>query len=331
VISCATVPSSATAVWTGSALAPSGAVHLLWAGRVGVGRLAVLQAADDRRGPLAAVVADHDESYRHPRLHLYTVSPLARSGVPMLAVPYDGNLDIPGLAPGPGSQVVQLLTAPDVERVDQRRMLAEGVPPVRRPVFTGEPLAFGMSQPWLDLTGQRPATAVRAYRHGRVVFVGLLGQGLQPAPVEPRLVPPPANWAGLSASVDSLTNADDDLWWAQVCQEPDPRVATTWSSTSPLAPGLRLEHVTCRARDVGGAFLSGTGDDVRWLPAGGIAVNGSSTAYVLSLDRSAGQATFVVVGSTAVRSITIGSHRFGRIAVIRAPNLSRVIVSDKAG
>ena len=110
---------ASTAIWRRSKHPPGGRVYVLYAGRIGDGRIAVLQAAS-ATGAHVAVVADHDVTFRHPKLKLDVVAALPRGDVPVLTVPYDGNLGIPGLTTGPGSRVLQALAAPSIDQVDER-------------------------------------------------------------------------------------------------------------------------------------------------------------------------------------------------------------------
>jgi hypothetical protein len=321
---------SAAALWRSSPGGPTGRVHLLWAGHVGVGRLVVLQARSADSG-LVAVVADHDVSFRHPVLRLDASAPMRSADLPFLTIPYDGNLNIPGLQPGPGSRVVQLLTAPDVTRVEQRRVLDAQLLPGRRPPFTVEPLAQGMSQPWLDLTGQRPATAVRVTRRGRrAPGVSLLDEGLLPVTAAPVVVSAAGDWAGLHVPADQPTLTDDALWWAQDCRRPNLRMTPLWGSTSSPSAGLRVELVDCATQFTTLAVLRSAGSAVEWL-SGGDFSGPAVEAYGFAVS-SPGPPLTVVVGSSRVRSIVIGASRIpGRVAVAAGRSPRRVAAFDAGG
>lgn len=101
----------ATAAWrrsTRAAHQPGPQVYVVWAGRLGAGRLALLQARGlDGRAQLAQV------AQRGKLLELAAEQELTDPAVPALAVNYDGNLDgALGLSPGAGASIMQLLLSP---------------------------------------------------------------------------------------------------------------------------------------------------------------------------------------------------------------------------
>ena len=253
-------------MWATAIGLPLAEVHVLWAGHVGVGRLVVLQALT-HRGPAIAVVADHDVTFRQPRLHIDEIDLLPSTKVPFLAVPYDGNLNIPGLEPGPGSRVVQLLTAPDVTAVEQRRVLVDESLPLARPAYVFEPLADGLSEPWLDLSGQRPDTVVLVRRNQARTLIELLQEGMVPLATAPDVTAAPAGWTGLDNRIAVSTLADDALWWAQVCRAANVPVAPIWSSDSGASAGLRVEMYSCPGHDPVVVGVTGTGANFTWLRA----------------------------------------------------------------
>jgi hypothetical protein len=313
--------------------APTGKVFVLYAGRVGVGRIAVLQSLFPQggNGPIGmvAVVADHDVSFRHARLRLDLVSALPRPQTPALAVPYDGNLNIPGLVAGPGSRVEQLLVAPDVERVQERDL--RGPLLETRPPFVTRPLTFGMSEPWLDLTGTGPSTAVRVSRSGAAPFTGILSAGaLQPLEVDSAATPPAPEWSGLPRTFPQSALRDDVLWWAQVCGLPAPDVQLVWVGRVPAftAP-VRLEIVRCPGSILNAEFITG-------VAAGTLAVaqkTGDADAYAAELvPPSLGHSTVVVVGSARVARIDVGDVRTdGRVAAVPVEQGGLVHVVTAAG
>jgi hypothetical protein len=322
---------AATSLWRTSAQPPAGRVFVLYAGRVGIGRLAVLQALGADGRALLAVAADHDVTFGHPRLRLDAVAPLPRTDVPLLTVPYDGNLEIPGLTSGPGSRVLQLLVGPGIDHVDERDSRASpGQQP--RPDFTDRTLSDGLSDAWLDLSGPLPDTAVRAYRHGHLVFTGLVQQhALQPVPLAARPVPPPARWSGLPRDLQVPAWTDDVLWWAEICRAPDVEVSLVWTGDVPDITGpVRLELVTCPGRPREARWVSGIG-------AGALSFfdrgTGGVDAYVMLLPTaSAAGPAVVVIGSTEVAAIEVeGRNVAGRVAVGRLGRTGEVLAFDARG
>jgi hypothetical protein len=88
---------------------PSDDVYLLWAGRIGAGRVVVLQSIATDGKPSVAQVAEHGDP---AVLTLDLVAHLPATAPPALALTYDGNLNMPSLAPGAGAALIELLTAP---------------------------------------------------------------------------------------------------------------------------------------------------------------------------------------------------------------------------
>lgn len=321
----------ATRLWQASATPPQGHVYVLYAGRVGVGRLVVMQAKTAPGSAAVAVVGDHDVTYRHPRLRLDAVAPLLRTDVPVLAVPYDGNLNIPGLTAGPGSQVDQLLVAPGVERVDERSI--RGRITGERPKFVAQPLSHGLSDPWLNLIRQRQVTAVRAFRSDGRRFVGLLtGRAVQPLPLDGVATAPPPRWRGLPHTFPLSGLADDVLWWAQVCGTPAPYTSLIWAGGAPGFPtAVRLELVRCEQVTTA-HFLTGISDNAVELAADRGAGAGPVAFAGLVEPTSPAPLSVIVVGSRQVRSIHTGSRRIqGRVAVFRATDAGRLWVVRRNG
>jgi hypothetical protein len=323
---------SATSLWRASDRKPQGKVYALYAGRVGDGRLAVLQALGLDGRPLVAIVADHDVTFNRPRLRLDLVAPLPRTDVPVLTVPYDGNLEIPGLTSGPGSRVLQALVAPGIDQVDERSLRA---PPdtVRRPGFTQLELDDGLSEPWLDLSGSLPDTLVRAFRHGRQVFIGLVARSaVQPRSTAAAMRPPPMAWARLPAGRDPATMTDDILWWQQVCHSPGTSVSLVWAGrVRAVTTPVRLEFVQCPGSRLTARWLDGGTQGAQWIGLG--SATADALAAVVPPD-SLGPSTLVVVGSLPVEAIDVaGTVTPGRVAraLIKGTEPAAVVVHDRDG
>lgn len=111
---------AATALWrAGRTLdgapvpTPAADVRVLWADKIGSGRVVVLQALGTDGRPYVAQASEHDEP---AELGLDTVDELPDDLPVALAISYDGNIDLPGAVPGRGSALVQVLRSPvDVE------------------------------------------------------------------------------------------------------------------------------------------------------------------------------------------------------------------------
>jgi hypothetical protein len=306
---------AASALWSRSVHPPRGRIYLLYAGKVGTGRLAVLQAVGSDGQPRVAVVGEHDRTVTNPRLRLDVVAGLPRTDVPLLTVPYDGKPDIPGRTTAPGARVLQALAAPGIDQVEERSSRTpdasitggasvSSVRPGFRPVL----LRGGLTEPWLDSSGSLPFTAVRAFAHGEVTFTGLVDpHGVQPRPVGSRLAPASARWAGLPADMQPQTLADDVLWWAETCRGGDATVSLVWSGDVRAVPTVvRLELVRCSGEPLTARWVKGGTDGAQWIAES----VGPAAAYAVVVPPdSLAPATLVVVGSTAVRELDIGGVR----------------------
>jgi hypothetical protein len=311
-------------------LPPPGRIYVLWAGRVGVGRLVVLQARDAARTPVIAVVADHDVTFRHARLHLDVVIPIAQPDPAVVLIPYDGNLNVAGLQAGPSQQVLQLLVRPGVDFVDERSSTAPVTVPSLRPQFRAPGLTSGMSEPWLDVYGDQPTTAVRAWSRGRVVFTGLVqpaggGSGLRAVAVQPAVTDPPAAWSGLPRVLAPQLLDDDALWWAQVCHDPRPVLSLVWADPA-SATRSRMEFVRCAGGSWAAQYVGDRAAGTEW---GFTRVLGSTAAVIGRLPRTE---LLVVVGDRSVATVVVGTNRFvGRTFVGPWPTSAPVHVLDARG
>ena len=315
---------AATRLWRGAPSGPTGPVYVLWAGKVGVGRLAVLQAKDPTGAPAVAVVADHDVTFGHARLHLDLVAPLPRDP-PLLLSPYDGNLNVAGLQSGPGQQVLQALVRPGLDRVDERGSNEAISVPSLRPAFHVRGITAGLSEPWLDVRGDQVTTAVRAWEAGQVVFTGLAGAGVSAVPVTPTTADPPPAWSGLPRGLRVDVLIDDGLWWAQVCHDPRPSVSLVWADPTSTNRS-RMEFVSCPGGQWSAQFVTEGSTGTEWAFT---RVLHTTAAVVGRLPRTE---LLVVVGDRSVATIQLGSNRFvGRTFVGPWPASRPLHVLDAHG
>jgi hypothetical protein len=290
----------------------------------------VLQALDAGGAAQVAVVADHDVSYRHPRLRVDLVAPLTGTDIPALAIPYDGNLNIPGLSAGPGSRVEQVLVAPGVVRIEERDVPNNATD--ERPTFQNRPLTDGMSDPWLDLTGTQASTAVRFIAADDSVRLGLVEPGsVQLTPIVPAAEAPPLRWSGLPRDFPVTALRDDVVWWTQQCREPTVSVQLVWVGNAPGFPApVRVEFVRCPGGNLAVEALTGVGGGTRLVNQ----AIGEADAYAMSLApaTSLGRATVLIIGSTRVDSIAVGDEAVtGRVLQRPALVSGPVQVFDAAG
>ena len=103
----------AARVWRDATGPPAGAglesVHALWAGTIGSGRVAILQAVGDDGTGYLAQVADHGQT---GGLRFDAQEPLGSTRPTALVVNYDGVSDVPLLRPGSGSALLRLVLPP---------------------------------------------------------------------------------------------------------------------------------------------------------------------------------------------------------------------------
>jgi hypothetical protein len=317
----------ATGVWSRQGPA-HGAAHPLWAGEIGRGRLVVLQAQSST-GLLLAVIGDESGRDKVARLAVQSVRPMPDTRTPMIAVPYGGNLGLLGLEGGAGAAIVQMLTAPRVDKVVERHFAGSSD---RRAPFVVHPVRDGMSTPWVDvaLGGGVPSTAVFAYGDGQLLYRGILGRRLELATVQGHVRGPTARWAGLpTGGTDPGGLADDFLWWAQTCHGRTPVVRIAWTGRAPgsVTP-LRLETYRC-----GGSgravFLTGYYEGVRTFDVDRL---GRPFYLTQLVPAGGGPMSFVLVGSRDVAGFRVGGERHqGRVAVVPFRDAGPVAAFDRHG
>jgi hypothetical protein len=237
------------------------------------------------------------------------------------------------LQAGPGSAVVQLLVRPGIDRVDERSLADYAGAGTPRPAFVARPVQAGLTQPWLNLTFGRGATAVRLWQRGRTVFTGLVAGAAQAVPVRPRFVPVPPAWTGMAGEVGPADRAEDGLWFAQVCSRPDPELAETYAG-APTGDPVRLLLVRCRpgstlvAELVGGSATS-LATPVTWLGAQPV-----STVPAVAVALGTRSPVLLVVGTRDVVAVRAGGRSVaGRVAVLPLRLLARgdAVVVDRSG
>lgn len=277
-------------------------VYVLYAGRIGVGRLALLQALDQRGIGRVGLVADHDVAFNKAVLGLDVDASLPVKPPSLLLVPYDGNLGLPGLQPGPGSRLLQVLVAPGVDEVAKRGGNAPQNAP--RPGFVALRITRGLSEPWLDLSGQQVVTALRAYRAGGPVSVGLVptGNRLDLEPVRIRVQRPPTGWTPTGLPVAPDVARDDALWLAQTGDGADVSVAPVWSAVGPPLGGpVRLELL---------------GDGRSAAVFDGV---GAGAQLVVRFSEAADAYAGWVTTPTCLCAVAVGSDRVARLLVGTPP------------
>jgi hypothetical protein len=156
--------SAASRIW------PARHTHALFLGRVGFGRVAVLEGIAANGVPTIAVVGEHGPG--RGELRVVQTGPLIDPHIPVLAFAYDGNLQMPGLVPAWPAAYIQLLVAPTITSVAER--LANGPEPAiasRVALLDRD----GLSEAWLSVPDGNARGTVQAYVHARLVFEGLVG------------------------------------------------------------------------------------------------------------------------------------------------------------
>jgi DNA-directed RNA polymerase specialized sigma24 family protein len=100
-------------VWRSAPDGPDDEVYVLWAGVIGDGRVALLQAARPDGTPAVAQVSERGQP---PAVVLDRVEPLPGepNAVRALAVSYDGNTSLTNLTPGRGAQLLSLVLEPEL-------------------------------------------------------------------------------------------------------------------------------------------------------------------------------------------------------------------------
>jgi hypothetical protein len=303
-----------------------GTAHPLWAGQIGRGRLVVLQALSPA-GPAVAVVGDETDKDGVARLKVQSIRPLPDRHTPMLAVPYGGNLGLLGLEGGAGAAIVQMLTAPGVDKIVERHFAGSSD---RRSPFVSHPVTSGMSTPWVDvaLGGGVPSTAVTAYRSGRLLYRGILGRRLDLTPVDGHIVDPPAVWTGLPrAGTDGDTLTDDFIWWAQTCHGRPTVMQLLWTGQAPgIGTSVRLETYQCGTGRGHAVFLTGVSDGVRVFAVDKV---GPPVYPAELVPVVGGPASLVLVGSQDVAAYRVDGRRVpGRVVVVPLQQAAKIDALD---
>ncbi len=151
----------ATKVWQGELERLSGTsldqVYPVWAGSIGSGRIALLQAVGSDGTPRIAQVAEHGEG---ATLRLDSQDVIGPTRPRALVINYDGNVDIPMLRPGRGSAVLRLLLPPNTENVSLLRRIRD-TPTVGEDNWERLPHSSeGLTATWLHLDSRSPGGSV---------------------------------------------------------------------------------------------------------------------------------------------------------------------------
>lgn len=259
----------AVAVWRAgklvdgrSADVPADAAYVVWAGRIGLGRVVLVQAVSADGTPLVAQVSEHGDP---PAFALDVVEEIPASEPVALAVTYDGNLDIPGLGAGDGASLVQLLQAPPA---DEQVQTLWRQPPLgaddELELFEFPP--DGMGETFLHLgSGQDPGASV--------VIAGTIG-----------------GRAGIAGTVEVLP------------RHLIPRApAVQLADGAPWGPSGRIDGGEYRDALFAAAAIVGTNDaTVREVASGAGEVDGARfSARLLEVVRDADSAFLVLVARDA--------------------------------
>ena len=214
-------------VWR--ARTPVRSAHALYLGRVGLGRVAVLEGLV-AGAPVVAVVGEHGRSTM-PTLSLDASGALPNPGVAFLGVAYDGQVHLPGLTPAPPAAYLQVLAAPDVSRVERRT--ARG--------YVSLAVRGGLSAPWLHLGEGNSRGVVRAFVRDDLSFEGLLPAD-SPVPVRVAVTRAEPPWPPVGSPGDDSQLHDDALLFAALEGWPALEAALLWAGVLPDGTPARIVY-----------------------------------------------------------------------------------------
>ena len=145
---------SGSAVDAATVVVPDGEIYVLWADRIGAGRVVIMEAVGTDGKPYVAQVSEQGDP---PALGLDTVDLLPAEQPIALAVTYDGNLEIPGLTPGRGSSLIQLLPGPAEENSDLLGLWRYEPSFADNVLERLDPKPSGMTETFLQVDSSNPA------------------------------------------------------------------------------------------------------------------------------------------------------------------------------
>lgn len=296
----------AGAVWRASAdpdQQPGDDVHVLWAGPVGTVAVALLQSVGEDGVPRVAQVTESVVPRSvNPGPLLLTSTAVVERQPPFVVVSYGGGLDLPGALDDPGTELLQVLPAPELSGDGVTLQRLQGT---RFGRLVMQP--DGLSEPWVYAPRLNPAGAVLMAVRTQGVDPGVLESGLitpdriLPDPTPVQVVPSswgqlrrplPEDYLDAYAALTSLDRTSGRVAVLGSTQTPDGRAALV--EVRPRGPG-RAVVVT---------VASGEGRPVVSEPRPSLAPDEivlgavrSLTGDVLAVAAGPPEATFLVLGA----------------------------------
>jgi hypothetical protein len=299
----------------GIAAPPFHARHVLYAGTVGEGRLVVLEALDQTGAAWIGVIGEHGPTGRTKLTMEDRPDRLFPPFPPVLVVPYDGNIDLPGLEPAAPGAYVQALAEPGITAVLHRGRGTEGLDlsSPTAPGFRRSPVIGGLSSAWFTLPNGPTRGVVRALSGDRVVYEGLVDlDEVDPRPVSVHLAGAPPGWLAGSAVAAQQVH-DDALLYAAQREQSDVVAAPLWSGSLPDGIPARMVWLGEEA-----IAVTGWGDRSRLCSI----MEVTPPPTLLGADCQVGsEDALVVVGDSAVTELTV---RYGSGRVVRVSGRSYV-------
>lgn len=244
---------------------PANSVHALYAGTIGAGRVAVLEARSVAGHAVVGVIAEHGPS-GSARLTLDSVGTLPRVLPPLLIIGYSGNLNIPGVGdPAHPGAYLQALAAPGVRSLRHWGAGVEGLDPDRVytvPRWESSSVREGLTDAWFSLPVQGAGSrgAVQLQLPGAGPYAAVLPL-TSPVPRSVTVVPG-ASFFSVGETLDDAQLRQDALLSATASGASRVVVAGAWSGH--LGAGReRLDVIFTGTRGTEVTILSDGGEVVR--------------------------------------------------------------------